>query len=482
MPTTFNKIFRSIAERGRILLSPRLRAAAARRDRVARLSELCHALRDERGEPSSAALAMEALSVYGHLDDTGRAEFFDVLAREFAPDPDMVLRAIEAYRGSPTARTLSDLERAVEAPRQELFRRLNMAPGGTAVLVEMRGGILAMTKQRPELEPVQRDLAHLLRSWFNRGFITLQRIDWHTPAHILEKLIRYEAVHEINGWEDLRRRLAADRRCFAFFHPALPDEPLIFVEVALVKGLASAVQPLIDPASEIGDPERADTAVFYSISDCQPGLHGISFGNFLIKQVAAELQTELTKIKTFATLSPVPGFRAWLEANRSHIPAIPARPRLESWLDKSAAARSTALPPDDLREPLLQLCAHYLTRARRDDDRPADAVARFHLRNGARLERVNWAADSSARGLVNSAGIMVNYLYELDEVERNHEAYVNDGKITASRRVEALVRGLRWPEEQAVEARPSEAGRKTRAPAQSAQAALGLSSDQPRTS
>jgi malonyl-CoA decarboxylase len=339
-----------------------------------------------------------------------------------------------------------------------------------------------MTKQRPELEPVQRDLAHLLRSWFNRGFITLQRIDWHTPAHILEKLIRYEAVHEINGWEDLRRRLAADRRCFAFFHPALPDEPLIFVEVALVKGLASAVQPLIDPASEIGDPERADTAVFYSISDCQPGLHGISFGNFLIKQVAAELQTELTKIKTFATLSPVPGFRAWLEANRSHIPAIPARPRLESWLDKSAAARSTALPPDDLREPLLQLCAHYLTRARRDDDRPADAVARFHLRNGARLERVNWAADSSARGLVNSAGIMVNYLYELDEVERNHEAYVNDGKITASRRVEALVRGLRWPEEQAVEARPSEAGRKTRAPAQSAQAALGLSSDQPRTS
>jgi len=448
VPTAFNKVFRSIAERGRMLLSPRLRAVIARRDRVARLGELCHALLAEHGEPSSAALAMEALAVYARLDDAGRAEFFDLLAREFAPDPDTVMRAIDAYRAAPNAGTLAALEHAVEPPRQELFRRLNMAPGGTATLVAIRGHILAVLKGRPDLEPVERDLAHLLRSWFNRGFITLQRIDWHTPAHVLEKLIRYEAVHEINGWDDLRRRLAADRRCFAFFHPSLPDEPLIFVEVALVKGLASSVQPLLDPAREVMVPERADTAIFYSISDCQPGLHGISFGNFLIKQVAAELESELRKVKTFATLSPVPGFRAWLDANLQEITLLEGGMKVAAWLEKNRgqAARRSVLPGDELREPLLQLCAHYLMRAQRKDQRPADPVARFHLRNGARLERINWAADTSPRGVSQSAGIMVNYLYELDEVERNHEAYVNEGRVTVSRRVETLARAVRWPQ------------------------------------
>ncbi|MGQ0524422.1 MAG: malonyl-CoA decarboxylase [Betaproteobacteria bacterium] len=431
-----------------MLLSPRLRAVNARRDRVARLLGLCRALLAERGEPSSAVLAMDALAVYSSLDDTGRAEFFDMLARDFGPDPQTVQRAIDAYRSTPTHRTLSALEQAIEAPRQELFRRLNMAPGGTAALVELRGRILSMLGDRSELQPVERDLAHLLRSWFNRGFITLQRIDWHTPAHILEKLIQYEAVHEINGWDDLRRRLAVDRRCFAFFHPALPDEPLIFVEVALVKGLASAVQPLLDPASEVADPERADTAIFYSISDCQSGLRGISFGNFLIKQVAAELQGELGKVKTFATLSPVPGFRAWLEKSTADLTLLAGGVKLAAWLEKTGtqATRRTALPPEELRALLVELCAHYLTRVQRNDERPDDPVARFHLRNGARLERINWSADVSARGLMSSAGIMVNYLYELDEVERNHEAYVNEGRITASRRVEALARGLRWPQ------------------------------------
>ena len=443
-----------------MLLSPRLRAVIARRDRVARLTELCHALLAEQGEPASAALAMEALAVYSALDEAGRVEFFDVLEREFAAPPDAVLKAIDAYRASPAPQTLSALAHAVEAPRQELFRRINMAPGGTAALVELRGLILDRLRSKPGLRPVDTDLAHLLRSWFNRGFITLQRIDWHTPAHILEKLIRYEAVHEINGWDDLRRRLAADRRCFAFFHPALPDEPLIFVEVALVKGIASTAQPLLDPASEIGDPDRADTAIFYSINDCQPGLRGISFGNFLIKQVAAELEAELRKLKTFATLSPVPGFRAWLEASLPQLTALAGGMKLATWIEKNkgTAGRRSVSPGDELRELLLQLCAHYLTRVRRDDDRPADAVARFHLRNGARLERVNWAADNSPRGLAQSAGIMVNYLYELDEVERNHEAYVNQGKITTSRRVESLARGPRWPDgESAEQAGPAHA-------------------------
>jgi malonyl-CoA decarboxylase len=453
VPTSFNKVFRSIAARGRMLLSPRLRAVIARRDRVARLKELCHALLAEQGEPASAALAMEALAVYSALDEAGRAEFFDLLEREFAARPDAVLRAVDAYRAAPAPDTLSVLAQAVEAPRQELFRRINMAPGGTAALVELRGLILDRLRSKPALRAVDADLVHLLRSWFNRGFITLQRIDWHTPAHILEKLIRYEAVHEINGWDDLRRRLADDRRCFAFFHPALPDEPLIFVEVALVKGIASTVQPLLDPASKIGDPERADTAIFYSISDCQPGLQGISFGNFLIKQVAAELEAELQKIKVFATLSPVPGFRAWLEANVPRITTLAGGVKIATWVQKNKGQTGprAVLPDDALREPLQQLCAHYLTRVRRKDDRPLDSVARFHLRNGARLERVNWAADNSPRGIAQSAGIMVNYLYELEEVERNHEAYVNEGKITVSRRVESLARDLRWSENEPAE-------------------------------
>jgi malonyl-CoA decarboxylase len=447
MPSFFNKLYRSIAERGRILLSPRLRAVVARRDRLARLTELCHALVAERGEPLSAALAMEALAAYASLDDAGRIEFFDVLEHEFSPSRDAVMRAVEAYRAKPDARTLMALAQSTEAPRQELFRRINMAPGGTAALVEMRGLVLKQLAQRPQLHAVDADLAHLLRSWFNRGFITLQRIDWHTPAHILEKLIRYEAVHAINGWDDLRRRLAADRRCFAFFHPALPDEPLIFVEVALVKGLAATVQTLLDPQSEVGDPDRADTAVFYSISDCQAGLHGISFGNFLIKQVASELQEELRKLKTFATLSPVPGFRAWLDANAARLRTIEGGGKLAEWIEKTKGTAARRSPPDDgLREAVQQACAYYLTRARRPDGKPLDAVARFHLRNGARLERINWAADPSPRGLAQSAGTMVNYLYELDDVERNHEAYVNQGTIVAARRIESLARALRWPE------------------------------------
>lgn len=457
MASSFHDLIRSIAERGRSLLSPRLRAAATRRNRVAKLAELCHALLAEQGEPSSAALAMEILADYSTLDQPGRAEFFDVLAGGFMPESDAVTRAIDAYRADPGAVTLAALAQAVEPPRQELFRRINMAPGATAALVEMRALVYRQLPDKPQLKAVEADLAHLLRSWFNRGFLTLQRINWQTPAHILEKLIRYEAVHAINGWDDLRRRLATDRRCFAFFHPALPDEPLIFVEVALVKGLAGSVQPLLDPSSEVGDPARADTALFYSISDCQDGLHGISFGNFLIKQVAADLQVELPKLKTFATLSPVPGFRDWLETNTPHMAKLRGAGDVASWVEKTKdqTGRRAVAPADGLRERLLQLCAHYLTRARRDDGRPLDAVARFHLRNGARLEKINWAADVSSRGLAQSSGIMVNYLYAIDQVELNHEAYVNQGRIIASRRVESLARTLRWTAQDTAERRPA---------------------------
>ena len=430
----FHQLFGSIADGGRVLIDRQLRGLA--RQPVRGVTDLCHALLSQRGEASGAALAREVLVAYGGLDAAGRAEFFQQLVDEFSPEPEAIVRAAEAYRAEPSTAMLSALARVVEAPRQELFRRLNMAPGGTAALVEMRALLLEQIPDRPAWRAIDADLLHLFRSWFNRGFLLLERIDWHTPAVVLEKLIEYEAVHAIDGWDDLRRRLARDRRCFAFFHPALPDEPLIFVEVALVRGIADRVQPLLDRSAAIIDPADADTAVFYSISDCQPGLRGISFGNFLIKQVAAELQAELPNLKTFATLSPVQGFRAWLEAT----------PQLEDLASELAAklggeAPGTFVDDQDLAARLLPLCAAYLVQARRDGQL-LDPVARFHLRNGARLERINWAADLSPQGLAGSAGIMVNYLYRLDQVERNHEDFVNKGRVVRSRRVDALVRSV----------------------------------------
>jgi malonyl-CoA decarboxylase len=436
MPTDsfFHQLFGSIADGGRVLIDRQLRGLAREPGRA--VTDLCHALLSQRGEASGAALAREVLYAYNGLDPAGRAAFFQHLVDEFGPEPEAIESAAHAYQEEPSTNALIALARVVEAPRQELFRRLNMAPGGTAALVAMRGMLLEQIAEHPTWRAIDADLLHLFRSWFNRGFLLLERIDWHTPAVVLEKLIHYEAVHAIDGWEDLRRRLAQDRRCFAFFHPALPDEPLIFVEVALVRGVSDRVQPLLDRSAAIIDPAEADTAVFYSISDCQPGLRGISFGNFLIKQVAAELQAELTNLKTFATLSPVPGFRAWLETAPS---LEPVRSELIQKLEDKEPA---SLPDDqELAGRLLPLCAAYLVRGRRDGQL-LDPVARFHLRNGARLERINWAADLSPQGLAGSAGIMVNYLYRLDQVERNHEDFVNKGRVVSSRRVDGLVRSL----------------------------------------
>jgi malonyl-CoA decarboxylase len=430
----FHQLFGSIADGGRVLIDRQLRGLA--RQPVRGVTDLCHALLSQRGEASGAALAREVLVAYGGLDADGRAEFFQRLVDEFSPEPEAIAGAAEAYRADPSTAMLSALARVVEAPRQELFRRLNMAPGGTAALVEMRALLLEQMPDRPAWGAIDADLLHLFRSWFNRGFLLLERIDWHTPAVVLEKLIQYEAVHAIDGWADLRRRLDQDRRCFAFFHPALPDEPLIFVEVALVRGMSDRVQPLLDRSAAIIDPTDADTAVFYSISDCQPGLRGISFGNFLIKQVAAELQAELPNLRTFATISPVQGFRAWLAAT-SQLKGLASE--LAAKLDGEVPA--TFADDQALAARLLPLCAAYVVQARRDGQL-ADPVARFHLRNGARLERINWAADLSQPGLAGSAGIMVNYLYRLDQVERNHEDFVNKGRVVRSRRVDALVRSV----------------------------------------
>jgi len=399
---------------------------------------LCRALIGERGEASGAALAREALAAYRALEEPERARFFDALAAEFSPSADDVDRAAAAYRLAPSAENLQHLQHTVEPARQELFRRLNMAPGGTAALVEMRRQLLAGIDAHPGWQSIDADLVHLLRSWFNRGFLRLERIDWRTPALVLEKLIRYESVHAIQGWADLRRRLQDDRRCYAFFHPQLPEEPLIFIEVALVREISSRVQPLLDVDSPVEDPAQSNCAVFYSINNCQDGLRGVSFGNFLIKQVAETLRRELPRVRKFATLSPVPGFRRWLEGERARLAQGPqgeARMALLAALARPDWPDSEAAGP--MRELLLPLCAHYLLHARRGAE-PIDAVSRFHLGNGASLERINWLGDTSANGMSRSAGMMVNYLYRLSHVERNHERFVKEHHIEASREVERL--------------------------------------------
>jgi malonyl-CoA decarboxylase len=387
-----------------------------------RLAILLRTLTSQRGEASGAVLARRAVGLYRRLDAPARRHLFELLARDFSPDRDAVLQAAVNYHRDASPANFNTLQHAAEPLRQEVFRRMNMAPGGTALLLGLRRELHAAMKEDPSLAVVDHDLAHLLSSWFNRGFLEVRRIDWDSPASILEKLIAYEAVHEIHGFPDLRRRLERDRRCFAFFHPALPDEPLIFVEIALVDDMPDDVAPILAVDSPVTDPKRARCAVFYSITSTQAGLRGVSFGNFLIKQVASDLHAELPNLKLFCTLSPIPGLRAWAERNAASVPAV----------------KEGAVPaPEHDRETLQSLAAWYLTRAW-DHGQILDSVARFHLGNGARLERVNWRADVSPKGLAQSYGMMVNYVYDLAMVERHHEEYVNRHHVVCSGAVEKL--------------------------------------------
>jgi malonyl-CoA decarboxylase len=305
--------------------------------------------------------------------------------------------------------------------------------------VAMRADLLSAVKDHKDLAALDRDVVHLLASWFNRGFLVLRRIDWSTPANILEKIIRYEAVHEIRDWDDLRRRIdPADRRCYAFFHPALVDEPLIFVEVALTESIPGAIAPLLAEDRQPVPIERARTAVFYSISNTQRGLGGISFGNFLIKQVVEELRRELPKLENFVTLSPVPGFMPWLK-KASDLPVTDEERVLLENLERPDWFEDAELATQ-LRSVVEPLAAYYFLKARTPKGRPIDSVARFHLGNGARLERIDWLGDLSPKGLRESAGIMVNYLYRLEDIEKNHEAYANQGTVAASSAVKKLLK------------------------------------------
>jgi malonyl-CoA decarboxylase len=446
-PSFLTGILSAIFERGRALArrradAPRARASDPRA--VADLAVLCARLISvDHGEASSVAMATDILSRWSALDAQGQRDFLLALGAGFGPDPDRLDRAIDAYRAQPNAETMMELHNAAEPPRQEVLRRLNQAPLGTLALVRMREAGLPRLAAEPALRALDADFTHLFSSWFNRGFLVLRRIDWSSPANILEKIIRYEAVHQIKDWSDLRRRLEPrDRRCFAFFHPQLVDEPLIFVEVALTHGRPSSIGALLveDPAPAA----RADTAVFYSISNCQAGLRGISFGDFLIKQVVDELRRDQPELETFVTLSPVPGFAKWLAVqlkdgedgllSPEDKAALAGRLEGDRWMhDPEKAA--------EVRPHMLRAAAAYLLKAKSAKGKPLDPVARFHLNNGASLYRINFLADFSARGLGEAYGLMVNYQYKLDEIEANHERLAREGHVAASTEVQKLANG-----------------------------------------
>ncbi len=441
--TFFGEMLQTIADRGRALIDRTRDRREVAQQRSASLVQLCEELLSGRGEASGVALAREILGRYFALTTGPRIAFFEALATQFGPDNDELQAAIAAWQAAPSDDTVAAVHRASEPRRQELLRRLNLAPGGTAALVLMREQLMDAMAHRDDLVAVDSDFVHLFVSWFNRGFLVLRRIDWSTPAILLEKIIQHEAVHAIRDWNDLRARIdAPDRHCYAFFHPALNEDPLIFVEVALTRGIPASIASILSDKREEVDPERANTAVFYSISNCQRGLGGVSFGNFLIKQVVEDIRREMPRLSTFVTLSPAPNFAAWLRrelrADNSRAiteqdgAALAALDRPDWWRDEAAA--------EMVEEPLMRAASWYYLRARNERGSPVDSVARFHLGNGARLERLNFLADTSERGLRQSFGLMVNYLYDLEDIEKNHEAYAQHRAVVAASAVTKLVR------------------------------------------
>ncbi len=448
------ELMSTVAERGRAILPRSLFGAGAEED----IEQLARALISSRGEASGVAMARELLDRYAELEHSDKERFFRFLATELRPDRERVEAAAKAYLDDPSERALTGLETALQSPRLEFFWRLNLAPGATAQIVGLRRDLLRVGLDDPALAAVDADLKRLFYAWFNRGFLVLRRIDWNTSAAILEKIIRYEAVHEIRGWDDLRRRLdPEDRRCFAFFHPSLVDEPLVFVEVALMREMPDAIVDVLQEPHADPDAKPPKTAVFYSISNCQDGLRGITFGNFLIKQVVEELAREVPSLRAFVTLSPVPGFAAWLEEAASSDPAAAEAVAAFVALQSSDAFLVPDAPESaEARRIILPLAAHYFLEAKDPRGRALDPVARFHLGNGARLERLNWMADGSPKGLRESFGLMVNYAYDLDDIERNHESYVNEGEVAAARSVRSLLKG-RTKAKQVVAAEPQRA-------------------------
>jgi malonyl-CoA decarboxylase len=372
---------------------------------------LCLALLENNSEGTNRQISQSILDKYDFLDDEAKLVFFNYLSAEMSFDPAQTELALQAYQANESKKTYQDFVNSIETKRQIIFRRLNLVTGATEKLVAMRKDLLRLSRKNPSIAQVDVDLKALLKSWFNHGFLVLRPINWQSPAHILEKIIAYEAVHEIESWSDLQSRLQpADRRCFAFFHPSMPDEPLIFVEVALVKGVPNSVQGILSGSRNVLSEDDADTATFYSISNCQAGLAGISFGNSLIKQVAAELKRNHEGLKTFVTLSPIPSYSKWAIEN--------------------------GVSGDEQEQ--LQKAAYYLTKAKGRNNLPYDPVARFHLGNGASVHAIHANADTSPKGMQQSAGMMVNYLYDLNKVASNHTQFAEAGKIAESKAIKTL--------------------------------------------
>jgi len=403
------------------------------------MSTLCEAIFSEKGEVSGTKVAGALLAKYEELSEDEKLSFFQNVVQDYDLDLEAVISSAEAYKESQTPELLAQLTKQAEPKRRELLRRLNQVPGATEKLVHMREDLLDFLKDNPELESFDADFEHMFSAWFNRGFLVLKPIDWATPANILEKIIEYEAVHAINDWDDLRRRLQPkDRSCFAFFHPAMPEEPLIFVEVALTKGVPVSVDALLAEDRAPLSGMDADTAVFYSISNCQKGLRGVSFGNFLIKQVASDLAFEFPGLKTFVTLSPIPGFRKWFEKTYTDSENTTVKELLAVLSDQASFFSSNG--NGAYEKPLKTMLAKYFLEARRENGKPIDPVCRFHLGNGASLIQFNWMADISDKGFQQSAGMMVNYKYDLATVEENHEAYAREKVINTTREIKALAK------------------------------------------
>lgn len=440
--------WRDIADNGDSLPVGPILDSKAESDLTIRMQEC---IEGKGGEVSARVRAARLGEIYLNLNGDGRLRFLEIMATRFGHDLDSIDAAVDHYRSADDDGRLpaiAALDAALQPPNIQLLTQFNALPQGVKFLVDMRDDLLRHRKNSNELMALDVTLEKLLGSWFDIGFLEMQRITWNSPASLLEKLVEYEAVHEIRSWTDLRNRLDSDRRLFAFFHPRMPTEPLIFVEVALVNGIAGSIQNLLDEEAPALDPSEADTAIFYSISNTQTGLRGVSFGNFLIKRVAETLTTELPNLKTFCTLSPIPGFRSWLKQAASENGEELLTPEDRKRFKKHDLSVSDLLSDDSWKSDpdreamakafLQRVCAVYFLKIKKDG-LPVDPVARFHLSNGAQIERLNWMGDTSAKGLKQSCGLMVNYLYKLSDIERNHERFAQNGHVTTSSAVKGLL-------------------------------------------
>ena len=451
------RAWRGISTTARIAITGEVRPDLPKEDVDHLRKQMQECLHSKGGEITARVQTVELGKTCLNLTDAGRAKFLQLLAEDFDLDRVKLAKAIsginEAFDKKDISKLENELREALVTPRSVILRQFNALPDGFKFLVDLRADLLPLIGKNSSLKGLEYDLKNILSAWFDVGLLDLVEINWNSPAAILEKLIAYEAVHKVKSWEDLKNRLDADRRVYAFFHNKMPDEPLIFVHVALTKGLAGNVQAILDENSPVTDVNEADTAIFYSISNAQKGLAGISFGNFLIKRVVDKLSREITNIKHFSTLSPIPNFRIWLDqqlakGNESLLLEREIKELHKISANKNAANGLLELidgewykdtkVSEKLKSILLRLVTHYLVNEKKKLT-ALDPVAHFHLTNGARIKRINWLGDTSPKGIKQSAGLMVNYYYDLNKIDDNHEDYVTEGKVAVSRTVRAYL-------------------------------------------